>query len=342
MTFMQSFDLNLWRVFDSVMELRNLNRAAERLGITQSAVSHALRRLRFALGDALFVRGPDGLRPTERAEQIAPSVHEALVVLRGARAQPSFNPAVSTKGFTIAAPNYFCLLVIPRLFSRVQAAAPGIAIHVVPVQEDLIVSLDRGSIDVALGATAVDVPARLVQEALYREAMVWISRRDHPAVRETFDPARLVSWPRVRISVPRPFRTLGEDTGDTLQLLPSRRLEAEAALATTTAVYDSLTAIAIAAQTDFLALIPKGIAVHAMSHEEIAILGEAPGLSREMAMLWHGQHRGDVAHKWLREQLLLTIGEISSGPGASTRVPRLESSIRIRPSSSARREAEPG
>jgi DNA-binding transcriptional LysR family regulator len=166
MTFMKNIDLNLWRVFDSVMELRNLNRAAERLGVTQSAVSHALRRLRFALGDPLFVRGPDGLTPTERAEQIAPSVHEALVVLRGARAQPSFNPAVSNRGFTIAAPNYFCLLVIPRLFSRVRAAAPGIAIHVVPVLQDLIVSLDRGSIDVAVGAAAVDVPARLVQEVL--------------------------------------------------------------------------------------------------------------------------------------------------------------------------------
>jgi DNA-binding transcriptional LysR family regulator len=313
---MHSIDLNLWRVFDTVMEVRNLNCAGARLGITQSAVSHALRRLRFTLGDPLFIRTPDGLRPTDRAEEIAPGIHEALVVLRGASAQPYFDPALSERRFTIVAPNYFCLLVIPRLFSRIRAAAPGIAIHVIPVQEDLVASLDRGSIDVALGAAAVDVPARLIQETFYREVMVWISRRDHPLVSEPFDPVLLLTYPRVGISVPRPYRIAGENAGDTPQLLPIRYLELETklSLASMTAVYDASTAIAVAARTDLLGLVTKGMAVHAMHYKEIAILGEAPGLSIEMAMLWHGRHRGDPGHKWLREEILHTMVEVSK-PG---------------------------
>jgi DNA-binding transcriptional LysR family regulator len=303
MKFMFGLDLNLWRVFDSVMELRNLDRAAERLGITQSAVSHALRRLRLALDDPLFVRGPGGLRPTERAEQIAPGVHEALIALRGARAQPSFDPSVSQRAFTIAAPNYFCVLVIPQLVSRIRAEAPDITIHVVSVQESLVVALDRGSVDVALGAAAVDVPARLVQDVLYRDDLVWIARRDNPLVREPFDPERLVNQPRVGMSVPQPFQTLGEVIGDTLRLLPRRQIEFETPLADMTTAYDSPTVIAIAARTDFVALVPKATALRAMEQEKIAILGDAPGLSLEMAMLWHGQHRGDVGHKWLRDQI---------------------------------------
>jgi DNA-binding transcriptional LysR family regulator len=214
-----------------------------------------------------------------------------------AKVSSSSGSSVSNRGFTIAAPIYFCVLVIPHLISRIRAEAPGITIHVVPVQESLVVALDRGAIDVTLGAAAVDVPARLVQDALYREDMVWISRRDNPVAKKPFDAAQLVSQPRVGMAIPRPFHTMGEDTGDTLQLLPRRQLEFEAriSLADITTVYDSPTAIAIAARTDFVTLAPKGMALHAMKHEEIAILGDAHGLSLEMAMLWHSQHRGDAA-----------------------------------------------
>src|ERR1700743_3021411 len=77
-------DLNLLVVFDAVMQERNATRAAERLNMSQSAVSHALGRLRAMLGDELFVRTPEGMTPTPQAERLAPSVRQALADLRAA------------------------------------------------------------------------------------------------------------------------------------------------------------------------------------------------------------------------------------------------------------------
>ena len=93
MSFMLTLDLNLLAIFDAVHELRSVTRAAERLGLTQSAVSHALRRLRDTVGDPLFVRDGRRLQPTARATEMAPAVRDGLAHLRGAVA-----PAASTRG----------------------------------------------------------------------------------------------------------------------------------------------------------------------------------------------------------------------------------------------------
>jgi DNA-binding transcriptional LysR family regulator len=301
---MRHLDLNLWRVFDIVMELRSLTRAADRLGLTQSAVSHALRRLRLALDDPLFVRSPDGVKPTERAEQIAPEVRQALNALRGVRVEPQFDPYSATRGFTIAASSYFCALLVPPLVSLIRQNAPGIAIHVVPVRDNLVGSLDRGSVDLALGAAA-EAPVRFVQEKLYDEPMVWIAAANNPVVAEQFDPSRLMGRPRVILSMTRPFEALGPSSEDILQLLPTRHVELETppSLAGVATVYDSPTAISIVARTDHVALVPKGMAMHTKAYEDIAILGAAAGLFLEMTMLWHSQHRGDAGHHWLRDEI---------------------------------------
>jgi DNA-binding transcriptional LysR family regulator len=286
------------------MELRSVTRAADRLGLTQSAVSHALRRLRVALGDPLFVRGPEGLNPTERAEDMAPGVHEALNTLRGARAQPVFDPSSARRRFTIAAASYFCALLVPALTARIRHEAPGVALHVVPVHEALVRSLDRGSVDLALGA-AVDAAARFVQERLYGEEMVWVAAGDNPIAAQPFDAARVASLPRVMISVTRPFEALEPAPGDVLQILPSRHIEAETPPSPDgiITVYDSQTAVAVAARTDHVALVAKRIAIRGKGRENIAILGPAPASSFEMTMLWHSKHRGDAGHAWLRNEI---------------------------------------
>ena len=96
---MVEVDLNLLRVFDTLYELRSVTRAASRLGLTQSAVSHALGRLRRAIDDPLFVRAPGGLQPTARAVEMAPGVREGLVQLRGALSPTLFDPASAVRRF---------------------------------------------------------------------------------------------------------------------------------------------------------------------------------------------------------------------------------------------------
>src|SRR4051812_30365405 len=117
-------DLNLLRVFDVLLEERNVTRAGARLGLTQSAVSHALNRLRYSLNDELFVRGPSGMQPTPRALEMGPQVHAALNQLQAALATPDFDPRPSERRFTVAAGVYACGVLAAPLVSRLAEEAP--------------------------------------------------------------------------------------------------------------------------------------------------------------------------------------------------------------------------
>src|SRR6516162_11754250 len=94
-----ALDLNLLRVFDALIEERSVTRAGARLGLTQSAVSHALNRLRYVLEDDLFVRGPAGMQPTPRAVEMGPQVHAALNQLQAALALLDFHALTTERRF---------------------------------------------------------------------------------------------------------------------------------------------------------------------------------------------------------------------------------------------------
>src|SRR5690242_11979725 len=99
-------DLNLLRIFDVLLEERSVTRAGSRLGLSQSAVSHALNRLRHSLGDELFARGPSGMEPTPRALQMGPQVRAAIAQLQSALLPHDFDPAVSEGRFNLVAGAY--------------------------------------------------------------------------------------------------------------------------------------------------------------------------------------------------------------------------------------------
>jgi DNA-binding transcriptional LysR family regulator len=145
-------DLNLLRIFDILYDERNVIRAAARLFLTQSAVSHALARLREVLGDPPFVRIPSGLQPTERAHQLAPQLRAALADIRSAVATPMFDPAKTRQRFTISAGPYFCTLIVPNLIGLACKFAPGISLQIVDVGTDIARALDQERIDFALSA----------------------------------------------------------------------------------------------------------------------------------------------------------------------------------------------
>ncbi|RZJ79979.1 MAG: LysR family transcriptional regulator, partial [Brevundimonas sp.] len=103
---MSAIDLNLLRVFDALLEEGSATRAGSRLGLTQSAVSHALTRLRHHFDDPLFIRGPSGMTPTARALEIGPGVHTALAQLQNALNPTRFDPAGANRRFTLTTGSY--------------------------------------------------------------------------------------------------------------------------------------------------------------------------------------------------------------------------------------------
>ena len=177
------YDLNLLPVFLALMEERSVTRAAERLGITQPALSNALTRLRTLLQDPLFIRERYGMQPTPKAEALAPVIAAALASLDDLiLGQQDFDPAKARQLITIAPNSYVEFVLVPAIVARLRERAPGISLRLVPYGTDLAeTGLISGSTALALGRI-VDPPDNLVVQQLMDEGLECIVRADHPLI----------------------------------------------------------------------------------------------------------------------------------------------------------------
>ena len=188
-------DLNLLVLFEVVFEERHVARAAGRLNLTPSAVSHGLARLRRLLNDPLFLRTPKGVVPTARATELAEPIADILTRARGivAAAEP-FDAATSHRRFALGAPDALAAVFLPPLLAGLQETAPGVDIGVRQVLpefrrptdsawEPTLAGLDARAFDVAILPLS-RVPARFVSRALYEEDFVIATRPGHPFARK--------------------------------------------------------------------------------------------------------------------------------------------------------------
>ncbi len=309
---MAEIDLNLLRTFDALMEHRSVTRAAAHLGVTQSAVSHALARLRNVLDDPLFVREQHGLQPTARAEEMAGGVRRGLLQFRDALAPTAFDPAGAERHFTIAAGSYFCTLLIPALIERVRQEAPGISLRLVPTTEMLVPLLDRGAVDLAFGAS-FEAPARLVVEPLYEEKFVWIAARANPIADKRISADEISNEARIVIVPGQPFEATGKIDGDrspSFHQADQSEWKIAMPMRGGVTVYDSHTAVALVARTDLVACVPRKLAALAISQGSVVALEHAPDeVSHELAMIWHAKQRSDLGLAWLRDKVRGAVGE---------------------------------
>jgi DNA-binding transcriptional LysR family regulator len=196
-----SLDLNLLRVFDALMEERSVTRAGARLHLTQSAISHALNRLRYMLADELFVRGADGMQPTARAAEIGPRLRQALHHMQLALAPAAFDPKTTDRCFTIGATDYFSALLLPDITQRMRAAAPHAELRVRSIDDlDVVEELDAGRMDLLIGSFG-RIPERFAQAPLYRDEMVWVLRADHPAADKALTLEAIARLPHLSIAL---------------------------------------------------------------------------------------------------------------------------------------------
>lgn len=307
-------DLNLLRVFDALNELRSVTRAAARLGLTQSAISHALGRLRTVLGDPLFHRAPGGLQPTARAMEIAPGIREGLAQLRSALNPSLFDPARAERHFTINTGSYFCTMLIPDLVAKMRIQAPSVSLTIVNRSADLLPMLDDGSVDLALGAFG-KVPPRLLCEPLFSDQLVWIVARDNPLLDAPDCAERIVHAPRLDIMAGRPSPGLGSfSTAGGLEWRVASHIGP--ANERRVAVYDAVSAARLVSKTDLVARIPRQLALRAAAPGLLAIVEsgrDAEGM--EMSMVSHRRMSGDAALIWLRALVVDVLPDLL-GKGA--------------------------
>jgi DNA-binding transcriptional LysR family regulator len=306
---MMDIDLNLLRIFDILYDERNVTRAAARLFLTQSAVSHALARLRHVLDDPLFVRIPSGLQPTERAHRLAPRLRVALGEIRSLVASPTFDPAKTSQRFTISGGHYFCALIAPSLIALARRSAPGITLQIVNISADVAQALDQQQVDIALGAFD-KVPPRLRSEVLFRDEKAWAIGIHHPLAKKPFDHATFLAWPRLTIGMATAAdKSRAPAARDDLVLRVIVETDEEAGsprsaqrASASMMVYDGVTALAVTAATDMVALVPRRYAEVCASSAQIRIIDFPRDHAEtiEFSMLWHSRVHDDPGSLWLR------------------------------------------
>ena len=309
-------DLNLLRVFDVLLEERSVTRTGARLGLTQSAVSHALNRLRYMLSDELFVRGPAGMQPTPRAVEMGPQVHAALNQLQAALAPSDFDPATSERRFAVVTGAYASAIMAPPLASRLAEVAPQSELMIAELALDMLERLDARRVDFLIGSVLA-APERFARETILTETLVWVVRTAHPAFQgETIDLETLVSTPHVVMArnMPglieeggerRPFvsRASWEDSGAFEAALAAHGLTRRVSVS----VPDTFTALAIASRTDMAALIPRRLALLSAQGGRVKLIEppyESPPV--DVSLLYLRERLAEPAIVWMRD-LIRTV-----------------------------------
>jgi DNA-binding transcriptional LysR family regulator len=306
-----SLDLNLLRVFDALIEERSVTRAGERLGLSQSAISHALNRLRYVLNDELFVRMPDGMRPTSRASEIAPRLREGLLQLQLALGPAEFDPARTERRFTITCGEYVGTVLMPGLIARVRSLAPGAELRIRPSNIGVAEALLAGRVDLAIGSFR-RVPEPFVHEPLFQETRVWVLSAEHPAAQDDLTLECLASLSHLIISA------TGEDEHAVDGYVVDHGLERlvtrsevgllQGALAAhglrrvirlTTPHF--LAALAVVSRSDMAAPLPRRLAAAFADQYRLRLFDPPyPSPPFDIMALWHRDHGDEPAIAWLR------------------------------------------
>jgi DNA-binding transcriptional LysR family regulator len=286
-----AFDLNLLIVFDAVMQERSVTRAGGRIGLSQPAVSHALARLRHMLKDELFIRTPEGMAPTPRAEQLAEPLRRALSDMQVALEPEVFDPSEANRQFVIALNNLAAVILAPPLLMTVAAAAPGIQLDLRPAGlRDILALLDRGELDLAIG-TFDGVGERFATATILEESFVMAMRHDHPAARRELTPPVLASLSYLEIS------SSGEESGFVDDWLASCGLARKIAHRA-----PRLSAAAILSGSDLVAVLSNRLAQHWVQLYGLSTR-QLPFASPQLRtdLLWHRRFDSQPAHLWLRQ-----------------------------------------
>lgn len=302
-------DLNLLVLFEAVLRERHVARAAERLNLSPSAVSHGLGRLRRLLNDPVFLRTPKGVVPTARALALAEPIGQVLAGARRilATAAP-FDPRSSNRSFTIGAPDGATAFLLP-LLARLRQSAPGVTISlrqllppgggraIAQAWEPIFDDLDTRAMDIAIGPFTT-VPARFDAKTLFTEDFVIISRPGHAFAKAPGLHAYCAAGHLV-VSL----------TGDVHGFVDDALAERDLTRRVVLTVPGFFMALTLVATTDLLAAVPRSFAL-AHGPQAGVVVSEAPlPLPRfEIRMVAPRAAMTDDGLAWLRAALA-TAGE---------------------------------
>lgn len=289
------FDWNLLLAFEALLVERSVTRAAKRLGLSQSATSHALGRLRDRLGDPLFRATPQGMVPTRRALDLEGPIREAIgLVRRSFSPAPPFEPRTAQRSFTLSGTDYMTLAIVPSLLRDLARDAPLFDLVVRSSDEGSMAALLDGAHDLYLGIEVGDVPGvRTVR--LFEDEFVCVRRKVKGKRLPRLTLERYVATGHLLVSplgmgdapVDIALRKLGQTRRVVLRLP------------------HFLATPLVLAESDYVMTVPSRLAQVFATMLPLVIEPppvRVPGFSIEMA--WHARREDDPAHRFLRQAIV--------------------------------------
>ncbi len=284
-------DLNLLVVFDAMARHRSVNRTAEEIGLSQPATSAALARLRTVFDDALFVRAGAQMKPTPRALELAPVVHQVVeTISREILQPPAFDPATARRAFTILTPDIGEVAFLPGVLRRLRQEAPHVRLRALSMPRQAAAeALEAGTAELAVGFFPDLQKAGFFQQALFKTSYACIAS----ATRRTPAKLTLKQYLAAKHVVVRPDGREHLLDG----WLQGKGWERDVALE----LSHFMSLIALLPGSDLLATVPLDIATVLERHIPIRRV-ELPFKAPQIDVLqsWHRRMHHDAASAWLR------------------------------------------
>jgi len=299
-------DLNLLVHLDALLKERSVTRAAARVGIGQSAMSHNLARLRELFGDELLTRGSEGMRLTPRAVALLEPARTMLAQVEALVSRDqAFDPATAVRTFRFGLPDSMEILIMPALLARMREVAPGIHLRLYNFDASrLLDDLDADEMDLAIGYEAFQ-PGQFhhKRRKLFTETYLCMFNAEKTGITPPISLEDFVRLPHVLTSL-RPGRSVRGIVDDALEKLGLRRT-----VALTTPRF--LAVPSLVARAPVIATMQARLA-RLFAAELGLTLSPLPVELREVtvSLLWHRSYDHDPAHVWLRDLVAHLVAEL--------------------------------
>lgn len=296
-----SIDLNLLVVYDAIMRERSITRAGRLVGLSQPAISHALSRLRHALGDELFIRSPKGMEPTPRAEQLENPIRFVLDGLEKALEPDQFDPSGASTTFSVAVDNYAAIVMVPAIAKRVATLAPNVTLDFRPSGTlDVLDQLDRSELHLSIGSTN-PTAERISRRLLTQDKFVLVLRKGNPAVQaRNFPTDKLASLRMLEISSAQFGVDFAEPGGKA-----SKRKWVVAMRA------PFLSAAGVLASSDLVSMVPLSVAKSMLQSKKLTFMHMSrPPDPLATSMAWLRRLDNQPAHAWLRDVITKVVRDL--------------------------------
>jgi DNA-binding transcriptional LysR family regulator len=297
-------DLNLLIALQVLLEERNVSRAAERLFITQPAMSKTLGRLREVFDDPLFIRSSHGVGPTPKALELERPLREVLESVGKLVAPSAFDPASYHGEFVIAIHENVGTVIMGPLMALLAHEAPGIRLRTVTRLEQQLEQLAEGKLDFSIHLRYVYYDDDYDIVCLTQTKLVALVRINHPLVGDTAEWEKLVAYPFIDFNIP----DLDEIASFQRKALPGEGLaELEFSFDTD----HLMTALEVVRHTNSILMVPSFITCNPLVHSSIAMLplpGE--GFTLDYVLVSHRRIAGSAPHQWLRQKIEAMVNKL--------------------------------